>query len=194
MAMNKQLLSLIVIFQLVLASSAATCPLKVGFYDKSCPGLESIVKRTTAKFILRDRTLAAPLLRMHFHDCFVRGCDASVLLNSTRTNQAEKDAFPNLSLRGFNVVDEVKEALERECPGVVSCADILALVARDAVSLIYGPYWQVPVGRRDGTKSVALEALTNLPPPFANISTLITMFGAKGLNVKDLVVLSGSTT
>uniref|UniRef100_A0A7N0VLW9 peroxidase n=1 Tax=Kalanchoe fedtschenkoi TaxID=63787 RepID=A0A7N0VLW9_KALFE len=59
---------------------------------------------------------------------------------------------------------------------------------------IYGPYWQVPVGRRDGTKSVALEALTNLPPPFANISTLITMFGAKGLNVKDLVVLSGGHT
>uniref|UniRef100_A0A7N1A6P8 Peroxidase n=1 Tax=Kalanchoe fedtschenkoi TaxID=63787 RepID=A0A7N1A6P8_KALFE len=181
-------------FQLVVAASAASSPLKVGYYKKSCPGLENIVKRTTTKFILRDRTLAAPLLRMHFHDCFVRGCDASVLLNSTSTNQAERDAIPNLSLRGFDVVDAAKEALERECPGVVSCADVLALVARDAVSLIYGPYWQVPVGRRDGNQSIAFEALTNLPPPFANISTLITMFGNKDLNVKDLVVLSGGHT
>uniref|UniRef100_A0A7N0TPV7 peroxidase n=1 Tax=Kalanchoe fedtschenkoi TaxID=63787 RepID=A0A7N0TPV7_KALFE len=189
-----KLLSLIVIFQLVVAASAASSPLKVGYYKKSCPGLENIVKRSTAKFILRDRTLAAPLLRMHFHDCFVRGCDASVLLNSTSTNQAERDAIPNLSLRGFDVIDAAKEALERECPGVVSCADVLALVTRDAVSLIYGPYWEVPVGRRDGNQSIAFEALTNLPSPFANISTLITMFGNKGLNVKDLVVLSGGHT
>ncbi|KAL9670381.1 hypothetical protein QQ045_007932 [Rhodiola kirilowii] len=152
MLINK-LLPLILIFQLLVAASAfatTPCTLKVGFYEKSCPRLERIVKRTTEKFIQRDRTLAAPLLRMHFHDCFVRGCDASVLLNSTKTNQAEKDVIPNLSLRGFDVIDAVKDALEKECPDLVSCADILALVARDAVSL--------------------------------------------GLNVKDLVVLSGGHT
>ncbi|CAM8995716.1 unnamed protein product [Rhodiola kirilowii] len=193
MSINK-FLPLVFIFQLIVAASAFYSPLKVGFYEKSCPRLERIVKRATEKFIQRDRTLAAPLLRMHFHDCFVRGCDASVLLNSTKTNQAEKDAIPNLSLRGFDVIDAVKDALEKECPDVVSCADILALVARDAVSLIYGPYWQVPVGRRDGTQSIAFEALTNLPPFFANITTLITMFASKGLNLKDLVVLSGGHT
>lgn len=69
----------------------------------------------------------------------MQGCDGSVLLNSTRNNQAEKTAFPNLSLRGFQVVDAAKSALEKTCPGVVSCADILALVARDAVSLVR--YW-----------------------------------------------------
>lgn len=66
----------------------------------------------------------------------LQGCDGSVLLKSTAKNQAEKDAIPNLSLRGFEVVDAVKSAVEKKCPGVVSCADILALVARDAVLLV----------------------------------------------------------
>ena len=53
-----------------------------------------------------------------------------MLLNSS-TGQAEKDSPPNLSLRGYQIIDRVKTALEKECPGIVSCADILAIVARD---------------------------------------------------------------
>ena len=56
-----------------------------------------------------------------------------MLLNSTANNTAEKAAIPNLSLRGFEVYDDVKAQIEAKCPGVVSCADIVALVARDAV-------------------------------------------------------------
>lgn len=67
------------------------------------------------------------------NELFVQGCEASVLLNSTNNNQAERDAIPNLSLRGFQVIDAVKAAIEKACPGVVSCADILALAARNAV-------------------------------------------------------------
>ena len=62
-----------------------------------------------------------------------------MLISSTPKNQAEKDAIPNKTLRGFNVIDAVKSALEKKCPGVVSCADILALVARDAVSAVSDP-------------------------------------------------------
>ncbi|KAK1567725.1 hypothetical protein Q3G72_015809 [Acer saccharum] len=169
--------------------------LQLGFYERTCPGAEATVSKVTYRFISRAPTLAAPLLRMHFHDCFIRGCDGSVLLNSTKNNPAEKDGQPNLSLRGYHVIDAVKLELEKKCPGVVSCADILALVARDAVGQIYGPFWEVPTGRRDGRVSISADTLNgNLPAPFANISSLKQNFASKGLSVKDLVVLSGGHT
>ncbi|KAF3443722.1 hypothetical protein FNV43_RR13412 [Rhamnella rubrinervis] len=168
--------------------------LRQGYYKNTCLDAESIIWKTIRQYISRAPTLAAAMLRMHFHDCFVRRCDGSVLLKSTSNNQAEKDATPNLSLRGFDLIDAAKSAVEYKCPGVVSCADILALVARDAVSIINGPFWEVPTGRRDGRVSLASEALTKLPPPFASISQLKLMFSGKGLSVKDLVVLSGAHT
>ncbi|KAL5573284.1 hypothetical protein UlMin_022881 [Ulmus minor] len=180
---------------LVLDSANASA-LKLGFYSKTCPRAEAVVTKTTSHFISRSPSLAPALLRLHFHDCLVRGCDASVLLISTKINQAaEKESHNNLSLRGFQVIDAAKSALEKICPGVVSCADILASVARDAVSMIYGPYWEVPTGRRDGRVSIAFEAVTNLlPSPYANVTQLKANFASKGLNVKDLVVLSGAHT
>ncbi|XP_059664472.1 peroxidase 27-like [Cornus florida] len=193
MALFQKLLSVFILVVLVLDLANAQ-GLKLGFYSKTCPSAEAIVKRTTAQFVSRAPSLAAPLLRMHFHDCFVRGCDGSVLLNSTRNNQTEKSAFPNQSLRGFQVIDAAKSAVEKKCPGVVSCADILALVARDAVSAINGPSWAVPLGRRDGRVSILSDALTNLPSPFANITQLKAAFSSKGLTVKDLGVLSGAHT
>lgn len=69
---------------------------------------------------------------------YEQGCDGSILLdNNGTTIVSEKDAGPNTnSTRGFDVVDNIKIALENACPGVVSCADILALASQEAVSLV----------------------------------------------------------
>ncbi len=70
----------------------------------------------------------------------LKGCDASVLLASKGKQQAEKDGPPNISLHAFYVINNAKKAVEALCPGVVSCADILALAARDAVALVSHNY------------------------------------------------------
>ncbi|KAG6421109.1 hypothetical protein SASPL_117658 [Salvia splendens] len=164
--------------------------LKTGFYSSSCPKSESIVRSTVEKYLDKDPTLAAALLRLHFHDCFVQGCDASVLIDSP---SSERKAFPNLGLRGFQVIDGAKSQLEAACPGVVSCADILALAARDAVDLSGGPSWGVPTGRRDGRVSLSSDA-SNLPGPADSVAVQRQKFAAKGLDDHDLVTLVGAHT
>lgn len=175
-------------------SCSAFAQLETGFYSATCPKVEEIVREETVKIISAAPSLAGPLLRLHFHDCFVRGCDASVLLDSTPGHLAERDAKPNKSLRGFGSVERVKAKLEAACPGVVSCADVLALMAREAVVLAKGPTWTVPLGRRDGVASSAAEASKELPPSFGDVPLLAKIFASKGLGVKDLAVLSGAHT
>lgn len=62
-----------------------------------------------------------------------KGCDASILLDGSNS---EKTAPPNLSVRGYDIIDAAKSAVEAICPGVVSCADIIAMATRDAVFLV----------------------------------------------------------
>ncbi|KAM7467047.1 hypothetical protein LguiB_014609 [Lonicera macranthoides] len=211
--------------------------LKLKYYHKSCPAAEFISQAITWDKLDANPSLAVKLLRLHYHDCFVRGCDASILLDSTQiilqrkrqcpgvvscadivalaardsvsyqgcdasllldstsNNTAEKDAIPNLSLAGFDVIDEIKTQLEKTCPGVVSCADILTLAARDSVSFKFNrSMWEVLTGRRDGNISRSSEVLANLPSPFSNFTTLKQNFANKKLTVHDLVVLSGAHT
>ncbi|CAO2148713.1 unnamed protein product [Urochloa humidicola] len=175
---------------------AAACHgLQVGFYQKSCPKAEAIVRAEVQKAVRRDPGLGAGLLRMLFHDCFVEGCDASILLDPTAANsRPEKKGAPNdASQRSYEVIDAAKKALEKACPGVVSCADAVAFAARDASDLLSGSRirFAMPGGRLDGRRSQ--EAQTNvLPPPFAKLDTLTARFAAEGMSVEDLVVLSGA--
>lgn len=132
---------------------------------------------------------------MFFHDCFVNGCDGSVLLDDTSSFRGEKTANPNRnSARGFEVIDSIKSAVEKACPSVVSCADILAIAARDSTTILGGPNWDVKLGRRD-SKTASLSAANNgIPPPTSNLNQLVSRFNTLGLSTTDLVALSGAHT
>ena len=68
---------------------------------------------------------------------WLQGCDGSILLDDTSTFTGEKSAGPNAnSARGFEVIDAIKTQVEASCKATVSCADILALAARDGVNLV----------------------------------------------------------
>ncbi|XP_068649365.1 peroxidase 43-like [Aristolochia californica] len=164
--------------------------LVVGFYSSTCPNAEDIISSVVSEAVQRDPTIAAALLRLHYHDCFVRGCDGSVLI---RRLQAEMESPNHAGLRGFQMIEDAKTQLETECPGTVSCADIVALAARDSIVLSNGPSYQVPTGRRDGRISNVSDA-DNMPEVEDSIQEIKAKFFQKGLSEKDLVLLSAAHT
>ncbi|XP_030516047.2 peroxidase A2-like [Rhodamnia argentea] len=173
-------------------SSAQLSP---SFYATTCPNVSSITQTVIQQALQSDPRITASLTRLHFHDCFVDGCDGSLLLDDSATFKSEKDAAPNLnSTRGFDVVDNIKAAIESSCPGTVSCADILALAAQASVFLSGGPYWTVLLGRRDSLTANQAGANTLIPSPFDPLANLIAKFSAVGLDTTDLVTLAGAHT
>ncbi|PIN02069.1 Peroxidase [Handroanthus impetiginosus] len=187
---------LIICSLLMMFMGRSSAKLTTDYYKKTCPKVFSAVESVVKDAIQKEKRMGASLLRLHFHDCFVQGCDGSVLLDDTSSFTGEKTAAPNNnSVRGFNVVDDIKSKVEYVCPGVVSCADILAIAARDSVALLGGPKWDVKLGRRDSkTASFSTANSGVIPPPTSNLGNLINRFQARGLSTKDMVVLSGAHT
>eukprot|EP00249_Psilotum_nudum_P036247 c6645_g1_i1 orf=395-1873(-) len=177
----------------LLVDTALGAGTAVGFYSSTCPKAESIIQSTVQNRFNQDKSVTPALLRMLFHDSFVRGADASILIDSTPTNQAEKASRPNLTIREFDLIDAAKSAVEKVCPGIVSCADIIPLAVRDSVVLAGGPSYQVPTGRRDGRVSLKTEA-DNLPSPDFPLEQAREAFFEKGLNTQDYVTLLGAHT
>ncbi|KAJ4753852.1 Peroxidase [Rhynchospora pubera] len=164
-------------FTLVAVSSAQ---LSSSFYAKSCPKALSTIRSAVNAAVNQEKRMAASLLRLHFHDCFVQGCDGSVLLDDNSTFTGEKTAGPNLnSLRGFEVIDNIKSQVESVCAKTVSCADILAVAARDSVVALGGRSWTVLLGRRDSLTASLSTANSDLPAPTSDLSTLISAFSKK---------------
>ncbi|KAL5144011.1 Cationic peroxidase 1 [Glycine soja] len=163
------------------------------FYSTTCPNALSTIKSAVDSAVSNEARMGASLLRLHFHDCF--GCDASVLLNDTSSFTGEQTAAGNVnSIRGFGVIDNIKSQVESLCPGVVSCADILTVAARDSVVALGGPSWTVQLGRRDSTTASLSSANSDLPRFDLSLQQLSDNFQNKGLTTAEMVALSGGHT
>ncbi|XP_047329210.1 peroxidase 17-like [Impatiens glandulifera] len=172
---------------------ASHSKLRHGYYSTTCPAAEITVKKVIRKNMISEPRSAASVMRLQFHDCFVNGCDASLLLDDTPNMLGEKESFANGgSLRRYDIIDEAKANLERICPGVVSCADIIIMAARDAVFFSGGPDWAVKLGRKDGLTASLQDSNDIMPTPRANATYLLGLFQRFNLSAKDLVALSGS--
>ncbi|KAK4485079.1 hypothetical protein RD792_007687 [Penstemon davidsonii] len=195
--------------------------LVLNYYKDSCPQAEDIIKEQVKLLYKRHKNTAFSWLRNIFHDCFVESCDASLLLDSTRRVLSEKETDRSFGMRNFRYLETIKEALERECPGVVSCADILVLSARDgiaSVSLSFtfppeffdcksgrkrvqgkkfninvgGPYIPLKTGRRDGRKSRADILEQHLPDHNESMTVVLERFANIGIDTPGVVALLGS--
>ncbi|XP_020204162.1 peroxidase 4 [Cajanus cajan] len=182
------------LFTTILLIGSSSAQLSENFYANKCPKVFYAVKSVVQSAVAKEPRMGGSLLRLFFHDCFVHGCDGSVLLDGA---SSEKIAPPNNnSLRGFEVIDAIKSKVEAVCPGVVSCADIVAIAARDSVVILGGPSWKVKLGRRDSKTGFFQVASTQgvLPSPASSLNNLISSFQAQGLSAKDMVALSGAHT
>ncbi|KAL3525613.1 hypothetical protein ACH5RR_013985 [Cinchona calisaya] len=176
----------------------ASAALKQNYYAKICPDVENIVRNAVFKKFNQTFVTVPGTIRLYFHDCFVNGCDASVIIASTPGNTAEKDNPINLSLAGdgFDTVIKAKAAVDEvsRCKNKVSCADILALATRDVISLAGGPSYPVELGRLDGLVSTSASVNGKLPGASFNLDQLNALFAANGLNETDMIALSGAHT
>eukprot|EP00257_Ricinus_communis_P012194 XP_002534075.2 probable peroxidase 61 [Ricinus communis] len=173
------------------AASSVQTPVKLRwqYYKKytKCPEAEVYIRHQVELFWKNDKTITSKLLRLLYSDCFVTGCDASILLDGP---DSEKTAKQNWGLGGFAVIDKIKTVMEKRCPGIVSCADILNLATRDAVHLAGAPSYPVLTGRRDGMTSKA--ASVDLPSPSISLNDALEYFSSKGLDMLDFVTLLGA--
>ncbi|CAH1454688.1 unnamed protein product [Lactuca virosa] len=193
--MADRVISILLLISFLISSSHSQ-QLTTSYYQKTCPKFDQIMQDTTTNKQINSPTTAAAALRLFFHDCLVEGCDASVLISSRPFSKAERDADINLSLPGdgFDVVVRAKTALELACPGVVSCADILAVATRNLVTMMGGPFYTVKLGRRDGLVSRASRVEGNLPRPTMSMNQLISIFSSRGFSIQEMVALTGAHT
>ncbi|MCL7024831.1 hypothetical protein MKW94_014803 [Papaver nudicaule] len=123
-------------------------------------------------------TIAPALIRLVFHDCFIVGCDGFLLLNGTNGVEGRRDQIPTWSLKGFDVVEEIKSTLEFLCPGIVSYSDVLVLAVRDR--------------RRDSLVSFPQISLEDIKSPTDDLQTILQKFSGRNLSPRETVSLLGA--
>ncbi|KAJ1260620.1 hypothetical protein BS78_10G246400 [Paspalum vaginatum] len=176
-------------------ATTAQPQLRPDYYASVCPNLEGIVLDAVRQSVAHSPLAAPATLRLFFHDCAVRGCDASIMLiNPDGDDEWRSLDGMTLKPEGFNTVMAAKAAVDSDprCRNRVSCADILALAARDSVFLSGGPDYQVELGRYDGRASTGGSVL--IPHGTFNLDQLNAFFSGLGLSQTDMIALSGGHT
>ncbi|KAL3517981.1 hypothetical protein ACH5RR_020570 [Cinchona calisaya] len=162
------------LFFFLLLLNISSAQLSSNFYVTTCPKALSTIRNVVSNAVAKEHRMGASLLRLHFYDCFVNAN----------------------SLRGFDVIDNVKSRLQKICPGVVSCSDVVAVAARDSVVALGGPTWAVQLGRRDSPTASLDDAgnNANIPSPAMDLSDILTVFANKSFTAKEMVGLLRSHT
>ncbi|KAJ3696230.1 hypothetical protein LUZ60_001607 [Juncus effusus] len=188
-------LQVIVLSVLLVILSSRASALSQNYYANICPNVENLVRSAVQQKMSQDPITAPATLRLFFHDCFVRGCDASIMIiNPNGDDEWRNPDDFTLKPAGFDTILRAKAAVDADsrCTNKVSCADILALAARDSVVLSGGPYWPVELGRYDGKLSTRNSVV--LPHPDFNLDQLNQIFSSFGLSQTDMIALSGGHT
>ncbi|XP_009601140.1 peroxidase 21-like [Nicotiana tomentosiformis] len=199
MASNNQHFSpssrfIILILALLLHIHYAKSDLQLNYYSESCPRAEEIVKEQVIKLYHKHGNTAVSWIRNLFHDCMVKSCDASILLDTTKGQKSEKTSQRNFGMRNFKYIETIKEALENECPNTVSCADIVVLSARDGVVMLGGPHIEMKTGRRDSKDSYLTEVENFIPNHNDSMSFVLSRFQSVGVDTEGTVALLGAHT
>ncbi|XP_059636198.1 peroxidase 29-like [Cornus florida] len=165
------------------------------YYETTCPDVENIVRQELTSIFMNDATAPASFLRLLFHDCQVQGCDASILLDFDEIGKtSEAISSKNFGINKREMIDRIKSVVEMVCPGQVSCADIIALAAKESVSFSGGPRIHIPFGRKDSTTCSHRQADIRLPTPGISIDDFFNIFTTKGMNLEESVSMLGAHT
>ncbi|KAL2921128.1 Peroxidase 29 [Bienertia sinuspersici] len=128
----------------------------------------------------------------------IQGCDASILVDmstSASSKPPEMGASKNFGVRKRESINLIKSAVEAECPGQVSCADIIVLAARESVAISGGPMIEVPLGRRDSTSaSTSQVADDSLPSTDIGVDDALALFAKLGMTTLETVAIMGAHT
>ncbi|KAG8500919.1 hypothetical protein CXB51_003023 [Gossypium anomalum] len=166
--------------------------LQLNYYAESCPSAEEIIKQQVIKLYSKHGNTAVSWVRNLFHDCMVKSCDASLLLRRVKGMESEQESDRSFGMRNFKYINTIKEAVEKECPMTVSCADIVALSARDGIVMLEGPRIEMRSGRKDSKQSYLTEVQNTIPNHNDTIDLVLARFQSIGIDTPGTVALLGA--
>ncbi|PON69259.1 Peroxidase [Parasponia andersonii] len=195
MALNKLYSSSSLILLLIsffIQCHSGKSELQLNYYAESCPKAEEIIKQQVIDLYNKHGNTAVSWVRNLFHDCMVKSCDASLLLETVNGIESEKASQRSFGMRNFKYVNTIKSAVEKECPLTVSCADIVALSARDGIVMLGGPRIEMKTGRKDSKESHLAVVEDFIPNHNDSMSLVLSRFQSIGIDIEGTVALLGA--